>query len=77
MPKEDRKVQNVIIENKEMREELAVLKRENVAIRSQLEEILERGQKYARERKSVASASIDEAGAVATQPNDPKLDFMS
>ena len=43
MPKEDRKVKNAIMENREMSEELAQLKKENVAMRSQLEEILERG----------------------------------
>lgn len=43
VPKEDRKVRNIIIENRELQEQLELIKQENTAMRQQLEEILERG----------------------------------
>ena len=43
VPKEDRKVRNIIIENRELQEQLDLIKQENTAMRQQLEEILERG----------------------------------
>lgn len=43
VPREDRKVHNIIIENRELQEKLELTKQENDRMRQKLEEILERG----------------------------------
>lgn len=58
MPKEDRKVRNVILDNREMAEELAMLKKENVAMREQLEELAEKSKKLAKERGDEAQVDL-------------------
>lgn len=44
VPKDERKISNVVNENKELNEQVMMLKKENTTMRTQLEEILERGQ---------------------------------
>ena len=44
MPKDERKISNVVNSNHELLDQIQVLKQENQAMRNQLEEILERGQ---------------------------------
>ena len=43
VPKDERKISNVVCSNKELQEQLDMLKQENITMRNQLEEILERG----------------------------------
>ena len=49
VPKDDKKITNVIIENIEMHSQLEMLKSENSIMRQQLEQISERGQRLIRE----------------------------
>lgn len=43
VPKEERKISNVVHTNRELLQQLEMLKKENLTMRNQLEEILERG----------------------------------
>jgi hypothetical protein len=43
VPKDERLISNVVHANKELSEQITILKQENLTMRNQLEEILERG----------------------------------
>jgi hypothetical protein len=43
VPKDERLISNVVHANKDLSEQITILKQENVTMRNQLEEILERG----------------------------------
>ena len=43
MPKDERLISNVVHANKDLSEQITILKQENLTMRNQLEEILERG----------------------------------
>lgn len=59
VPKDDKKITNIIIDNIEMHSQLETLKSDNNIMRQQLEQISERGQKLIRESSLKEEKSPD------------------